>query len=554
MKTIVAIFSSLFLSVVQLHAQNYPQGYFRHPLNIPMELVANFGEIRTNHWHMGLDIRTQQKVNLPVYAAAEGFVSRIVVEPGGFGQAIYIDHPNGFTTLYAHLNTFFPALAEYIKQEQYARESWKVDLRFQAHQFPVAKGMFIALSGNTGGSAGPHVHFEIRDTKTEKVLNPLLFRMPIADAVPPTISRLAMYDRNLSTYMQPPQLLNIQNTNGKLIRVGSDKVSFAVGAVDRFTGSANPNGIYSARVSIDGKPISEFVLDNIDYNESRYINAQIDYSFAARGGAMLQHISPLPGAKEVGYNTFDGDGIIHLDDFAAHNISIEVKDANGNTSKVAFKVQRDTSLPPATEPIVETFLPNHVNVFDRSEFQLFTTEKTMYDAVPVRFSTAPGAAHAVSPQYNFLDASIPAHDSVTVKIKLQNGLSALQKERLVIKNTSGNKTFVQKGRISNGWATAKFRQFGSYQLFLDDQPPLINAVSPNLSKAASIAITPRDNFENIKSFRAELDGKWLMFTNDKGKTWRYKFDEHFPRGVHELKVVVEDEAGNVAERVFSVKR
>src|SRR6476661_6297517 len=109
-------------------AQSYPQNYFRHPLNIPMQLVANFGEIRTNHWHMGLDIRTQQKVNLPVYAAAEGYISRVSVEPGGFGQAIYIDHPNGFTTVYGHLNAFFPALADYVKQKQYEQESWKVNL------------------------------------------------------------------------------------------------------------------------------------------------------------------------------------------------------------------------------------------------------------------------------------------------------------------------------------------------------------------------------------------------------------------------------------------
>src|SRR5215216_4132705 len=185
---------------IQGWPQGYPQNYFRNPLNIPMQLVANFGELRANHWHMGLDIRTQQKVNLPVYAAAEGYIARVKIEPGGFGRAIYINHPNGYTTLYAHLNNFFPALEQYVKTEQYKLESWEVELEIPQNLFPVSKGSFIAYSGSTGGSQGPHVHFEIRDTKTDECLNPLLFGFPIADVVPPTISRLAMYDRNRSVY------------------------------------------------------------------------------------------------------------------------------------------------------------------------------------------------------------------------------------------------------------------------------------------------------------------------------------------------------------------
>src|SRR5215203_29507 len=242
-KLLILFFPVFFIQTVE--GQNYPKGYFRNPLNIPMQLVANFGEIRANHWHMGLDIRTQQRENLPVYAAAEGYVSRIVVEPGGFGQAIYISHPNGFTTLYAHMNAFYPALQQYVREQQYKMESWKIGLEFSPEQFPLGKGDYIGLSGNTGGSQGPHVHFEIRDTKTEKVLNPLLFGFPIADAVPPSVVRLAMYDRNKSTYMQSPQLLNIQRTKNNRIKVGSNRISFAIGATDKLSGSNNPNGIFA---------------------------------------------------------------------------------------------------------------------------------------------------------------------------------------------------------------------------------------------------------------------------------------------------------------------
>ncbi|WP_121353967.1 peptidoglycan DD-metalloendopeptidase family protein [Flavisolibacter nicotianae] len=535
-------------------AQSYPRGYFRSPLNIPMQLVANFGEIRANHWHMGLDIRTQQRENLPVYAAADGYVARIKVEPGGFGQAIYINHPNGFTTLYAHLNQFFPALQQAIKEEQYGQETWAIELQFPPDRFPVHKGELIALSGNTGGSAGPHVHFEIRDTKTEKVLNPLLFGFPLSDAVPPTVTRVAMYDRNKSTYQQSPQIFSLGGIRGRSIKVGSDKISFAISATDRIGGSNN--GIYAAKISVDGKPVSSFALNNIGYDETRYINAQIDYPFAARGGGHLQHISPLPGATEVAYDLPGGDGIIHLSDSEPHAVLIEVQDANFNTTGIPFTVQYDGALLPASsKATAEQFLPRNINVFEQENFQVVTTENSMYDAVNVSYSQdSGGAANAVSPLHHFLSAAIPAHDSVMVRIKPSVDMPNAWMDRIVIKNVSGSKTFVQKAVWQKGWLMARFRQFGTYQAFVDNVPPNVNGVAADLSRASRIVFTPTDNFNTIRRFRAELDGQWLRFTNDKGRTWIYTFDEHFPRGEHQLKVTVEDEAGNVTERTWNVKR
>lgn len=199
------VFSQLIIiclinSTITQAQNNYPQNYFRNPLSIPMQLAANFGAVRTNHFHMGLDLRTNSKENLSVVAAADGYVSRIKVERYGFGNAVYITHPNGYTTVYAHLNRYFDTLDEYVKEKQYKDEKWEQDITFQPGQFPVTKGQLIALSGNTGGSAGPHLHFEIRDTKTEECLNPLLFGFNIPDSVAPIISGLYWYDRRFSTY------------------------------------------------------------------------------------------------------------------------------------------------------------------------------------------------------------------------------------------------------------------------------------------------------------------------------------------------------------------
>jgi hypothetical protein len=545
------IWSTLLLAagLTTAKAQDYPQSYFRNPLDIPLQLVANFGEIRANHWHMGLDIRTQQRVNLPVHAAADGYIARVSVEPGGFGQAIYINHPNGYTTLYGHLNAFSPALAAYVKNRQYEQESWRIDLDLPPTLFPVSQGDLIALSGSTGASQGPHVHFEIRDTRTGQCLNPLLFNFPIADGVPPTVSRIALYDRNRSVYSQSPQIIS---TSKGTVRSGSNKIGFAVGAVDRFSGSANPNGIYSARVLIDGTPVSGFALDRIGYEDTRYINAQLDYRYKAGGGADLQQVTPLPGARAVAYTIANPEGAVFLPDEEEHDVLIEVADARGNTTRRSFRIRYDPSLAPTLmPPAAERFLPNNVNVFEREEFEVYTTELAIYDTVNVTYTAVQKpAVGAVSPLFTFLGASIPAHDSVTVRIRAVDGGTA---GHYIMKNIAGSRSFFQRAEMKNGWALAKFRQFGSYQLFSDNEPPTVSGPPTDLSRRGSLSFTPRDNFA-VRSFRAEVDGQWLRFTNNGGRTWSYSFDEHFPRGPHELKVTVEDEAGNVMVRTWSVNR
>ncbi|MFN2437996.1 MAG: peptidoglycan DD-metalloendopeptidase family protein [Chitinophagaceae bacterium] len=563
----IFIFSPFFYSVcTSAQDKAYPKGYFRNPLNIPIQLVANFGELRSNHWHMGLDIRTQQKENLPVYAAAEGYIAKIKIEANGFGRAIYINHPNGFTTVYAHLNNFFSALENWVKEQQYKLESWAVELTPPAYLFQLSKGQFFAYSGNTGGSQGPHVHFEIRDTKTDECLNPLLFGFSFTDAVPPTLTRLAMYDRNRSVYAQPPQLLPIKKIGAKYglaksnsIKTGTNKISFAIGAVDRLTSSGRSIGIYSAKIFKDDILQSAFILDKISYDDTRYMNAHIDYRYKMAGGSYLQHISRMPGDESSVYTSTTTEGVINLPDTLDHVIRIELRDAAQNLSVLEFNIQFDKRLYKPVNASGEKLIPNYVSIVEKNEFEFFATEHSFYDTVIASYSRNEVIpVNAISPLHLFLSAAIPVHDSVTVRILSERTLTADERSKTVIQNISGTRKTVEKAKWGSDWAWAKFRQLGSFQAFIDDEPPTINAPGSgniiNLQNATRIIFTPKDNFNLIKNFRAELDGKWLRFTNDKGRSWIYKFDEKFPKGEHQLKVTVEDEAGNTTTKIWSVKR
>jgi hypothetical protein len=341
----------------------------------------------------------------------------------------------------------------------------------------------------------------------------------------------------------------------RLVKVSSDKISFAIGATDRLSNSTNPNGIYAARILLDGEAQSEFVLDKIDYLETRYLNAQIDYRYKFNGGAYLQHLSPLPGDESGVYKFSGEDGVLHFTDNEIHKVRIEVRDANKNLSVLEFSVQYEPKPETAQTFVANRLLPQNVNVFESDAFEAFTSEYSIYDTVSVTHTISNVAApNVISPVNIFCSAAIPSHDSITIRIKPSTAISAEDKNRVVIKNVAGTRTFVQKAEWQQDWVAAKFRQFGSYQAVIDDEPPTINSPPTDLSRATRLVFNAKDNFKTIKSFRAEVDGQWLRFTNDKNLAFIYNFDENFPRGEHELKVRVEDEAGNVTEKIWNVKR
>ena len=562
----------LFTTVLIAAQQSpiYPKGYFRNPMGIPMELSANFGELRPNHWHMGLDIRTQAKENLPVYAAASGYIAKIGIRPQSFGRFIIINHPNGLSTLYGHLNDFYPELEAWVTAQQYAQESWAVELDIPKEKFPVSKGAFIAYSGNTGGSQGPHLHFEIMDTKTTKRLNPLLFGFPIADNVPPALIKLAVYDRSRSVYEQSPRYYPLKSTDSGYIipklpvmQTGLNTISFAIQAYDRVTGSTNPNGVYSSLLYVDDQPQVAFVIDSVDYNETAFMNAHVDYKLKYNGGGWLQHLSVMPGDMGPVYKRFNGnDGVIRLTDTLLHTIKVEVSDANGNLSTIRFQLQYNDSLakPVYRQPEAFYFAPRLAVRLSKPDFQLNMAEGSVYDSVKAYYSRSSNVipSNALSALHQVNDADVPVHAPFTVRIKPYRTSPAGTEGKLIILRTYRGSRTVKKAVWEDEWLKADFDDFGNFQAFFDTIPPELDELGKgdtiNLSAASRIVFSPEDNFGTIKKFRAELNGQWLRFTNDKSRNWIYKFDERCPYGVHELKVTVEDLVGNRTTKSWWFKR
>ena len=558
----VVLFSPFLIKAQIFQPKNYPKNYFAWPVKAKVGIAANFGELRPNHYHMGLDVKTDQKENIPVIAAADGYVAKVKIEPYGFGRCIYINHPNGFTTLYAHLNDFYPELEQYIKEQQYKAESWQLFLEnIPAGLFPLKKGDFIAYSGNTGGSQGPHLHFEIRDTETDKVLNPLLFGMPIPDNIPPSVMRLAVYDRAKSTYEQSPRMYPLKKAKGiyttspAVIALPTGKASFGITAIDRYTGSTNQNGIYQAVLYDNGQPVAGFQIDSISYDETRYMNAHIDYKLKASGGPWVQHLSRLPGYTNGIYKEASGDGAIDISDGAVHNIKIEVKDAEGNESVVEFAVKSTGAGASAAAPSANLFKPGYVNIFDNNNLCFYFDENKLYDSI--HFNVTPiNATHTGGIAYKLHGGDIPVHTFYPINIK---NSSAGNPGRMVMKRWWGSKDDYAKAEPEGGgWFKSSFKAVGNIELYADETAPTITPIGfrdgMNAAKLNRIAFVIRDETDELRNFRAELDGRWLRFSNDKGKTFVYKFDEHCGAGGHELKISVEACAGNKIEKSYKFTR
>lgn len=543
------LFAFVILFASTLSAQDYPQNYFRNPLNIPIKLAGNFGECRANHFHSGLDIKTEQRENLPVYAAAEGYISRIKMQKGGFGHALYLAHPNGFTTLYAHLNDFAPEVQAYMKSEQYRQKSWTVDLYLPSGKFPVKKGDLIAYSGNTGGSTAPHLHFEIRNSKGHPV-NPMLFGFNITDNIAPKPYSVIFYDLTKSVYEQEPIFKSVEKKGSSYmldtVKVNTSLAGVGIDMFDYMNDSRNTLNFSTATLSMDGELQCKIKLDDIGYEITRYLHAYADHSIKKKKGRWVQQFFLLPGNRltHIYEELNKMKGGLELTDTEPHRVEMVLNDANGNSTTISFYI-KNTGEGPADDVCngEELFKVNRGNEFTHPNVRFSLSEEDLYDDVCFTFSEKEDMS-AYSARYQLHDKSVPIHTYFKLYIKPNKPIPFEQRSKVALVHNDG-KDDGQAAQYDNGWYKASVREFGEYRLVVDETPPEIIPMQSReaLRKSKRITFKAKEDVTSVEKFTATIDGNWVPFEQN-GDIFFYTFDEHCGKGDHTVEIAATDENGN----------
>lgn len=543
-----SILAFFFYSFLFAQTQ-YPKDYFRPPLDIPMQLSGNFGELRPNHFHAGFDLKTNQKEGLNVYAIADGYVSRIKISTFGNGKCIYITHPNGYTSVYGHLQTTLGPIQDYVKKTHYKEQAYEIEMLLKQDELPVTKGQLIALSGNTGSSEGPHLHFEIRDTKTEFVINPIFFGFDqnIKDTKKPTLSSLYVYPLDNATVNQSKQPLLVNMTLQKdgtylAAKVKTNgKIGFGINAVDTDDVSFNKNGVFNVSAFLNGNQNYNYQFNTYSFDEMRYINAFIDYPRYKKTSQRVQKLfMKTPFALSI-IKTDSLRGIISAVPNLTSNYRIEVSDYFGNSNSISVPIEYDleTPLVPA-EPVTSKYFVryNKDSNFEKDNMSVFFPAGTFYEDFNLNFDVKNNKVY-------IHDDTVPVHSNFTITIKDTIYPESLKDKLYIGKGTSYNGT-IRKGDVF----TAKAKILGTYGLVLDTIAPVIKITKPVegkwISDQKKIEFTIGDSLSGIKSYNGYLNGSWVLFEyENKNRKITHIFDDQYlTEGENFLKMEVVDNVGN----------
>ncbi len=552
MGRIFLILGFYFYLTIGYTQTKYPKDYFSKPLEIPLILSGTFGELRSNHFHSGLDIKTQKRVGFNVLSSAKGHISRIKISHWGYGKALYVTHPNGYTTVYGHLKKFAPKIEAYIKKHQYKKESFTLQLYPDANELPLEKEEVIAYSGNSGGSGGPHLHYEIRD-RNSRPMNPLLFGITLADSKNPEIRACVAYtfgdsshvnQSNKKSILKIKRLKNGTLTTNQIQAYG--KIGFGVNAIDKLDGALNNNGLYSLEMTLNGKKVYEHKVDVFSFTESRYINTLIDYERYYNKRQRIQKCFVEPANKLSIYRNLIQKGYLDIKDKMSYTVKITAKDIKGNSTTllIPIKGKKDTIV--LQNKIIKTphfFKANEFNKKTQSNVTVAFPKHSFYKDIYFDFTYKDSIVQLHKP-------SVPLHKNFTLTFDVSHYPKASRKQLFIARKGKKGKIYYASTKRKEHKLYTLSKTLGTYTLAYDTIKPKIRPFNFKnkqwLTKFRYLKLKVSDNLSGVNYYRGEIDGKWILLEYDAKKgLLTYDFNDAKLIGKeHSLKVIVMDNVKN----------
>ena len=586
MRHLCCISVLFLLSVGVLHSQKskFPQNFFISPINLPLQASGTFGEFRSNHFHSGLDLRIGGVVGEPVYAVGDGYVSRIKVSGYGGGKIVYITHPNGFKSVYMHLNNFCGKIADWVYKYQYTNHTFDLDVEISPEALPVRSGDLIANAGNTGGSGGPHLHFELRYADNDKTINPLLFGYYMKDNTSPTIHDIRIYpfgenttingkNEVLSLYAQTTSPTPKKGKGNKAAPrprpVGdtvkiSGKFYLGIHTTDGSDGSTGRNGVYRVLLTVDDKLVYSYQDTAFMFEETRAANAMIDYPLYINKRTPYLLSRVLKGHKAGLCKAYSDGGYIYFTDNDLHTITYTVTDFADNQATKTFYVQsveQKLSAPAKPKPLAR-YIPLAYylkNTHQKGDFGFEMDEYTIYENDYLDFTTStPGFGKLLSTVYTLrlVNTDLPPHKSFQLKIRIPDRYRTM-KDKLLIVSTWGKQMFAQQSRVEKGFVVADVRTFGSFAIAMDTAAPKASPSNFNTArplKGNTLIIKVSDDLSGVSYYHCYVNGIWTLAEFD-GKTSSLTVEsDNLTAGDNKIRLIIGDSKKNEATYEWTVKK